>query len=85
MPDGLGIRISELSKNTNCSQWKIQGWTKLKQYSILFFKFDMFGNLRNFGHLSKQLIDAYKDDESFLTNYKSQLNDAYEHFEAMEK
>lgn len=37
----------------------------------------MFGNLRNFGHLSKQLIDAYQDDESFLTNFKSQLNDAY--------
>ena len=45
----------------------------------------MFGNLRNFGHLSKQLIDAFDDDESFPTNFKNHLNEAYEKFEAMEK
>ena len=48
-----------------------------------FFKFDLFGNLRNFGHLSKQLIEAYKDDEHFLINFKRQLNDSYESFEKM--
>ena len=37
-----------------------------KKYVVLFFKLDLFGNLLNFGHMSKQLIDANKEDENFL-------------------
>ena len=45
----------------------------------------MLGHLRNFGHLSKQLLDAYRDDEAFLNNFKNQLEESYERFETMEK
>lgn len=75
--EGCGIRIGDLSKQTNCKQWKIEGWGKLKHYSILFFRFDVFGHLWNFGHLSKQLIEAYRDDEHFLDSFKSQLVDSF--------
>lgn len=64
--EGRGIRAAELQRQINCNHWRIHNLGHFKKYVILFFKLDLFGNLLNFGHLSKQLLDGNKEDEHFL-------------------
>lgn len=64
--EGRGIRLSELPKETNSSHWKIKSLSEIQKYTIFFFKYDMFGHLLTFGHLSKPLIDSHQHDPHFL-------------------
>ena len=55
-PEGRGMSIEQLKKDTSCGSWAIMDLSSIKRYAILFFRFDLFGHLLNFGNLTKQLV-----------------------------